>query len=239
MDLRPVIDFLGKSALFGSLAEPDRAAIAGRMRRVDFLPNQMLFSRGDAGREIYVVLQGRIRLSVLTTDGRELAFAHAGPGDIFGEIAALDGDERSAGATALTHAQVASLSHKAILELIETNPKLAQAAIGFLCSRLRATDLRLEAIALYPIEVRLARLLLSALKFESPHPKGSNIELDLGITRTELALLIGASRPKVSHALTFLQNVGAITRSGTQLICNAAILQCVAELQLKNENLNN
>jgi CRP/FNR family transcriptional regulator, cyclic AMP receptor protein len=239
MDLRPVINFLGKSALFGSLAELDRAVIAGRMRRVDFQPNQMLFSRGDAGREIYVVLQGRIRLSVLTTDGRELAFAHAGPGDIFGEIAALDGDERSAGATALTHAQVASLSHKAILELIETNPKLALAAIGFLCSRLRATDLRLEAIALYPIEVRLARLLLSALKSESPHANGSNIELDLGITRTELALLIGASRPKVSHALTFLQNVGAITRSGTQLICNAAILQGVAELQLKNENLNN
>src|SRR5436190_11043099 len=231
MDLRPVIDFLGKSALFGLLAEPDRAAIAGRMRCVEFQPNQMLFSRGDAGREIYVVLRGRIRLSVLTTDGRELAFAHAGPGDIFGEIAALDGDERSAGATALTHAQVASLSHKAILELIDGNPKLALAAIGFLCSRLRETDLRLEAIALYSIEVRLARLLLSALQFEASHANGSNIELDLGITRTELALLIGASRPKVSHAFTFLQNVGAITRSGTKLICHPGILQSIAEIQ--------
>src|SRR5258708_1871993 len=92
MDLRPVINFLGKSALFGSLAAADRAAIAERMRRIHFQRNQMLFSRGDPGREIYVVLHGRIRLSVLTTDGRELSFAHAGPGDIFGEVAALDGD---------------------------------------------------------------------------------------------------------------------------------------------------
>jgi CRP/FNR family cyclic AMP-dependent transcriptional regulator len=99
--LRTVIGFLGKSALFGSLSEADLAAIASCMRCVDFQPNQMIFSRG-AGREIYVVLHGRIRLSVLTTDGRELSFAHAGPGSIFGEIAALDGGERSAGATALT-----------------------------------------------------------------------------------------------------------------------------------------
>ena len=110
MDLRPVIDLLGKSALFGSLPEADRAAIAGRMRRVTFRPNQILFSRGDDGREIYLVLNGRIRLSVLTSDGRELSFAHAAPGNVFGEIAALDGGERSAGATAITHAQVMHLT---------------------------------------------------------------------------------------------------------------------------------
>ena len=194
MDLRPVIELLGKSALFGSLPEADRAAIAGRMRPVTFRPNQSLFSRGDDGREIYLVLHGRIRLSVLTSDGRELSFAHAGPGNVFGEIAALDGGERSAGATAISHAQVMRLTHNAILELVEHNPKMALATIDFLCSRLRETDLRLEAIALYRIEVRLARLFLSALQLESLGTKDSNIQLNLGISQSELALLIGASR---------------------------------------------
>ena len=81
MEQRAIVDLLGKSALFGSLADTDRAAIAARMRRVDFAPDQMIFSRGDPGREIYLVLEGRIRLSILSSDGRELSFAHAGPGD--------------------------------------------------------------------------------------------------------------------------------------------------------------
>jgi CRP/FNR family transcriptional regulator, cyclic AMP receptor protein len=231
MHLRPVIDFLGKSALFGSLAEADRAAIAERMRRVNFRRNEMLFSRGDEGRDIYVVLRGRIRLSVLTTDGRELSFAHAGPGSIFGEISALDAGERSAGATALTRVQIMSLSHKAVLELIANNPKVALAVIRFLCSRLRDTDLQLEAIALYPIEVRIARLLLSALQLELPATTGSNIQLHLGISQSELGLLIGASRARVSDALTFLQNSGAITRNGTKLTCNTETLQRIADME--------
>ena len=231
MDLRPVIELLGKSALFGSLPEADRAAIAGRMRPITFRPNQILFSRGDDGREIYLVLHGRIRLSVLTSDGRELSFAHAAPGNVFGEIAALDGGERSAGATAITHAQVMHLTHNAILELVENNPKVALAAIDFLCSRLRETDLRLEAIALYRIEVRLARLFLSVLQLESPGTEASNIRLNLGISQSELALLIGASRPKVNHALTSLQNAGAITRNGNRLTCNTEILRSIADTE--------
>ena len=63
---RSIVELLGRSALFGSLSEADRAAIAGCMRRVQFEPDQMIFSRGDPGREIYLVIQGRIRLSVLS-----------------------------------------------------------------------------------------------------------------------------------------------------------------------------
>ena len=231
MELSSIIDVLGKSALFAPLAESDRAAVVGRMRRVDFEPDQMIFSRGDPGREIYVVMQGRVRLSVLTADGRELSFAHAGPGNIFGEIAAFDEGERSAGATAITRVQVMSLSHKAFLDLVEKNPKVALAAVGFLCSRLRETDLRLEAIALHRIEVRLARLLLSALRLESAPASGSNIQLNLGISQGELALLVGASRPKVNVALALLQEMGAITGSGAKLTCNTEILQSIADME--------
>ena len=181
MDQRAIVDLLAKSALFGPLPEPDLTAIAARMRRVDFEPDQMIFSRGDASREMYLVLVGRIRLSILSSDGRELSFAHAGPGNIFGEIATLDGGERTANATAITKVQTMALPQKAVLELIENNPKVAQAAIRFLCTRLRETDQRLEAIALHRIEVRLARLLLSALRLQEPASAGQNVALDLGM----------------------------------------------------------
>jgi CRP/FNR family cyclic AMP-dependent transcriptional regulator len=231
MEQRAIVDLLGKSALFGSLADTDRAVIAARMRRVDFEPDQMIFSRGDPGREIYLVLEGRIRLSILSSDGRELSFAHAGPGNIFGEIATLDGGERTAGATAISRVQAMALPQRAMMELIENNPKVGLAAIRFLCTRLRETDQRLEAIALHRIEVRLARLMLSALKLQSPGAAGKSVALDLGMSQGELALLIGASRPKVNIALTMLEDMGAITRAGSKLTCDTEVLQSIADME--------
>jgi CRP-like cAMP-binding protein len=231
MEPRTIVELLAKSALFGSLAEQDLNAIASRMRRVDFEPDQMIFSRGDAGREVYLVLSGRIRLSILSSDGRELSFAHAGPGNIFGEIATLDGGERTANATAIARVQTMVLPQKAALELIENNPKVGLAVVRFLCTRLRETDQRLEAIALHRIEVRLARLMLSALRLQSPANTGRNVPLDLGMSQGELALLIGASRPKVNIALTLLEDMGAITRTGSKMTCNTEVLQNIAEME--------
>jgi CRP-like cAMP-binding protein len=228
MDLSFVTDALGQSALFGPLPENERAAIAIRMRPIDFEADQVVFSRGDAGRQVYLVLAGRIRLSVLTTDGRELAFAHAGPSDIFGEIAALDGGERTADATAISRVQAAILPQQTLLEFIESNPRLAAATISFLCLRLRETDLRLEAIALHRIEVRLARLFLSVLQAVSPAAAGSRIPLSLGVSQNELSLLIGASRSKTNKGLKFLEDMRAITREGANLRCDTQILQNIA-----------
>jgi CRP/FNR family transcriptional regulator, cyclic AMP receptor protein len=230
MEPSAIAHMLGKSELFGPLSEADRAAVVARMRRVEFTSDQMIFSRGDPGREIYLVVEGRIRLSILSSDGRELSFAHAGPGNVFGEIATLDGGERTAGATAMTRVKAMALPQKALLDLIESNAKLANAAIRFLCARLRETDQRLEAIALHRIEVRLARLFLSALKGQ-PASKGGKVPLDLGMSQTELALLIGASRPKVNIALTMLEEMGAITRAGSKFSCDVAMLESVADME--------
>jgi CRP-like cAMP-binding protein len=231
MEQNSIADLLRKTALFGGLGEQERSAIASRMRRVQFEPDQMIFSRGDPGREIYLVLEGRVRLSILSSDGRELSFAHAGAGNIFGEIATLDGGERTAGATAISRVEAMALPQKALLELIQNSPKVATAAIHFLCARLRETDNRLEAIALHRIEVRLARLLLSALRLQSPGAKGARVPLNLDMSQGELALLIGASRPKVNIALTTLQDMGAITREGSGLLCNTEVLERVADME--------
>jgi CRP-like cAMP-binding protein len=231
MDHKSVVDLLGRTALFGSLDEQDRRAIVARMRRVQFQSDQMIFSRGDTGRDIYLVLEGRIRLSVLSSEGRELSFAHAGPGHVFGEIATLDGGERTAGATAINSVQAMSLPREVMLELIEHNPKVAMATIRFLCQRLRDTDQRLEAIALHRIEVRLARLMLSVLKLQAAAPKDGQAKLDLGISQSEVGLLIGASRSKVNTALTALEAMGAITRSGSAYICDIETLKNVADAE--------
>ena len=231
MDNKAVVELLARTPLFGLLDEPDRAAVVARMRRVQFEPNQMIFSRGDPGRDLYLVLEGRIRLSVLTSEGRELSFDHSGPGHIFGEIATLDGGERTAGATAINRVQAMALPQEVMLDLIGRNPKVATAAIRFLCQRLRDTDQRLEAIALHRIEVRLARLMLSFLKLQGVAPKDGKAKLDLGMSQSELGLLIGASRPKVNLAMTALEDMGAITKSGSGYMCDLELLDSVAETE--------
>ena len=231
IDNKAIVEILARTPLFGLMGEQDRAAVVARMRRVQFEPNQMIFSRGDPGRDLYLVLEGRIRLSVLTSDGRELSFDHSGPGHIFGEIATLDGGERTAGATAISRVQAMALPQEVMIELIERNPKVATAAIRFLCQRLRDTDQKFEAIALHRIEVRVARLMLSFLKLQGVTPKNGEAKLDLGMSQSELGLLIGASRPKVNLALTALEDMGAITKSGSGYICNLEMLDNVAETE--------
>jgi CRP-like cAMP-binding protein len=225
---KDIVDLLGRTPLFGSLDEADRRAVADEMREATFDPNQVIFARGDVGREIYLVVSGRVRLSVLTAEGRELSFAHAEPGAIFGEIAMLDGGPRSADATAVGKVTALSLSKPAFKRLVDTRPVVGEAAIRFLCSRVRDADQQLEAIALYPIEGRLARFFLAAARQKEPGAEEGRVTIELPISQSELALLIGASRPKVNTALSLLESSGALERSGSRVICDIEELQLIA-----------
>jgi CRP/FNR family transcriptional regulator, cyclic AMP receptor protein len=223
------VALLGKTALFGPLERDDRVTVAGQMRKASFEPGQTIFGRGDAGGDVYLVVRGRVRLSVFSLDGRLLSFKHADAGDIFGEIAALDGGPRTADAIALTRVEAMTLAQEQLLRLVEANPRVARAAIACLCQRLRDTSEQVEAIALHPVEVRLARFLLSRLKLREGGPlPESAAALELGMSQSELASLIGASRQKVNAALALLEGAGAIERTRGRVTCKIAKLVEVA-----------
>lgn len=228
IEVQSVTDLLGRSALFSGLDLAQRRQLALEMRDVRLEAGEMLFARGDPGTEIYLVTEGRIRISVLSSDGRELSFAHAVPGDVFGEIAALDGAARSADATAITPVRLKTLSQAALHRLLATNTSTALAIIKLLCERLRDVSEHFEAIALHPIEVRLARLLLDML--EEREPKAAAVaSLRLGISQNELALLMGSTRQRANVALMLLERGGAISRSGNMLDCNLEALRRIAQ----------
>ena len=219
-------DLLARSALFASLPSEERTALAERMSDVELDPGQLLFGRGDPGTDIYLVVEGRIRLSVLSVEGRELSFAHATTGDLFGEIAALDDAPRSADATAITQARLKMLPQSELQRLLLTHPAVALAAIKLLCSRLRDLSEHVEAIALHPVEIRLARLLLDMLEERAPTIGSPSLPLD--VTQGELGLLIGTTRQRANAALMALERAGAILRSEGQLTCNLRELQRIA-----------
>lgn len=221
-------ELLSRTALFGSLEEADRRAVVQEMRETSYDAGQAIFARGDQGREIYFVTNGRVRLSVLTSEGRELSFAHAEAGQIFGEIAVLDGGLRTADATAVTKVTALTLSKGALMRLVESRPVVREGVIRFLCNRIREADQQLEGIALYPIEVRLARFFLAAARQKGGAKATGKVDLDLPISQSELALLIGASRPKVNAALALLEDGGAIKRTGGGFTCDIDELENIA-----------
>jgi CRP-like cAMP-binding protein len=224
-----VADLLGRTALFGSLEQSDRLAIARQMRTGSFEAGKQIFVRGDTGRDVYLVCEGRVRLSVLAGDGRTLSFKHAVEGDIFGEIAALDGGPRTADAIALTRVEATMLTHDRLHNLIQNHASMASAAIGFVCARLRETSALAEAIALLRIEVRLARFLLAKVKPRDARAHSQDVPVVLGMSQHELGLLVGGSRQKVNEALRKLEKAGAIKRTGGQLLCNPAALERIAD----------
>lgn len=214
-----IVDILARAPLFGALDAAGRAAVAEEMRETVFEQGQAIFARGDAGSDLHVVSKGRVKLSVLTSDGRELSFAHVEPPSIFGELALFDGRPRSADATAVTRVTTLALSKAAFTRLLSIKPAVAEAALKFLSGRLRDADEQLEAIALHPIEARLARFFLAAARQKDPEGKSAMVKLALPISQTELALLVGASRPKVNAALAVLEAEGALERRGQLMIC--------------------
>jgi CRP-like cAMP-binding protein len=188
----------------------------------------MLFARGDPGEHLYLIAEGRVRLATSTDEGRELSFRHATTGEVLGEIAALDGGPRSAEAMALVPVATWSLERRVLRDLMARQPAIAGRFIDFLCRRVRDTSDQLEAIALHPLHVRLARFLLVALGEREAAP-GKRVPLEIGFSQGELALLLGATRPKVNEAFGTLEGAGAIGRTIDRVFCDPAKLAAIAQ----------
>jgi CRP/FNR family cyclic AMP-dependent transcriptional regulator len=221
------VALLAGAPLFGGLPAAERTACAEKFREVRFSKGEMLFARGDPGTHLYIVDKGQVRLAIATSEGRELSFQIVGPGDLFGEIAPLDGHNRSAEATALAATTAISLERGDFHRLRSTYPAISEAVIAFLCRRLRDASDRLENLALYPLEERLARFLLAALR-DRPEVVGRRLPLELRFSQSELAQLVGASRPKINAALAALEAAGAIGRTSDRLFCDRAKLATIA-----------
>jgi CRP-like cAMP-binding protein len=223
-----VVALLAGTELFAPLAVDERAACAASFREAQFAKGELLFARGDPGTHLYLVSEGQVRLAIATSEGRELSFEIAGPGALFGEIAVMDGWPRSAEATALTRTTTYILERGDFQRLRAAHPAISDAAVSFLCRRLRDVSNKLEIVALYPMEVRLARFLLTALGNREA-PPGRRVPLELQFSQGELALLLGASRPKINAALGVLESAGAIGRTSDRLFCDRAKLVRIAK----------
>ncbi len=222
-ELTRILELLQQTPFFSGLVAEELQACARHFTEIRFMPGDNIFLRGDPGSHLFLVADGRVKLSIISEDGRELSVRHASEGALLGEIAVLDGGERSADAVAMTPVQAFSMRRDRLTELAAVYPRLSNGIIAFLCQRLRETTDQLEGIALHSIEERVARFLLVSLAGRTSAP-GEWLPLEMVFSQAELAQLLGASRPKVNAALGALEKAGAIRRGADRLMCDSAKL---------------
>jgi CRP/FNR family cyclic AMP-dependent transcriptional regulator len=199
---------LGNCILFSGLSRDERAAIATRARIRSFGPGETIFTIGSPGNEIMAVLNGSIRISVPSADGKELLLAILGQGEFFGELAVFDGKERSADATGEHAGTLAVLDRQDILLFFERNPAAWRKLVDILCQRLRRTDQSFAEVALLQIPIRLAKTLLRLLQSQ-PGTGGAALPT-IRFSQRELASMVGGTRESVNKCLRVWQRNGLV-----------------------------
>jgi CRP/FNR family cyclic AMP-dependent transcriptional regulator len=170
---------------------------------------QTIFQRGDDGSSLMAVLRGRVRISSVSGDGKELTLNVINPGEIFGEIALLDGQPRSADATAIEDTTLLVVERRNFLPFLRQNEDLFLRLLAVLCTRLRRTSTALEEIALFDLPVRLARVLLK-LGSDYGRPCANGTRIDLKLSQRDLSNLVASSRESVNKQLRAWRETGLI-----------------------------
>jgi CRP/FNR family cyclic AMP-dependent transcriptional regulator len=199
--LTAVDDLLARMPVFSGLAEDARKGLAEQLTRRVERRGVVLFTEGESGDSVYIVLNGKVKISRRSGDGRENLLAVLGPGDIFGELSLFDPGPRTATASAITDVEVASLEHAALRPWLGRRPEAAELLLKVLARRLRRTNEAMADLVFTDVPGRVAKQLLDlAERFGSPAPGGA-VRVEHGLTQEELAQLVGASRETVNKSL--------------------------------------
>ena len=188
-------------------AELDKVLALARLSR--FAPRATIWRKGDSGNGMMAVLAGHVKLGALAASGRELAFGIVKPGEIFGEIALLDGQERSVDATALDACEILFIDRRDFIPFLADHPDISIRLMTALCARLRRTGQQVEDSAL-GLSPRLARNLLHLADCHGRPAAGGGLHINLGLSQRELGELIGMSRESVNKQLGRWRRQGLI-----------------------------
>lgn len=193
------------------------ALLGARGHRRTVMTGEVLFHEGDMSNSVFGCVSGRVRLIVAGAAGRELVLAVCGPGDIFGDVAALDGRGRSATAVAMEPTEIVELSGADYIDAVRADPELALAALRSLAGRLRRANDRICAGETEPVAKRVARVLLD-LAQRCPSPSGDGSVWVVSINQTDLAEMLGATREATARVLADLRRAGVITTARSRTV---------------------
>jgi CRP/FNR family transcriptional regulator, cyclic AMP receptor protein len=202
------IELLSRVPLFSELSPDELDRISRVSVARSFPAGVRVFHEGDQSDACYLVRTGDLRVTREHPDGRAIALATLGPGDIFGELAMLDGEARSASVETLTDAELLALPAADVRRLLADHPEISVKLIAALTRRLRETNERVARQSFQTVPSRVAGVLTQLIAEESA-PAGRH-GITIRMTQADLAQLAGTSRESVSRFLATLERAGVV-----------------------------
>jgi CRP/FNR family transcriptional regulator, cyclic AMP receptor protein len=187
----------------------------------------VLFRKGDIGSTLYAILAGVVRVSAPSTGGKEAVFSLVVPGEVFGEIALLDGGERTADAIAVADCELVVIERRDFTPMLRQYPDLAIRFIEIVCERVRRTSEQVEDILFLDLAPRLGKALLHLNRRTSEKASQGVIR----ITQREISQLVGASRESTNKQLRKWQRMKLVKveRGGVIVLAPGALARLISD----------
>ena len=209
---------LAQTSLFGSVPGQDLEAVVAASRLRAFRRGQVVFTRGDPGDALIVVISGRVKVVMRSADGAELTLTIIQPGAVLGEISVADGGPRSADAEALEDCQLLLVPRDTVLSLCARVPAAAQALLVLITANLRRLTEEASDLVFLDLPRRVAKVLLNQARSDDG-------AIRLNLRQEELARQVGGTRQSVNTALRGFQRRGWIeVRDRTVIVTDATAL---------------
>jgi len=210
-------ELLKQVPFFSRLGKFDADAIAQRLVPRRFGVDQIIFHHGDPGGLLYIITEGKVKISHSLPDGQETLLAILGVGDFFGELALLDDAPRSATAEAMEQTETLTLHRDDFISHIGQNPDFAYHVMRTLAKRIRHLNDQISDVFFLDLNGRLARTLLN-LAADHGRPMSEGTLIDIVLTQTDLAEMTGATRVSINKTLGRFRRAKWVAMRGRRLI---------------------
>ena len=208
-----------KFSFFERLNEVDAQQLLDNANIRTFPKNAIVFSEGDEGSILYLVISGRVKIFLSDDEGKEIVINFLGPGEHFGELALLGCDKRTASVITMESTKLAAISNQVFLNYLKENPEQAFVIIQGLCKQLAALTDNVKSLALMDIYGRVARLLIRSSEETSNDERIINERL----THQQIADQIGSSREMVSRIMKDLKAGGYVDSADKKIVIKSVL----------------
>jgi CRP/FNR family cyclic AMP-dependent transcriptional regulator len=216
VDIRVAARLLQATELFAALDEQALLELAALSRSRSYGRGQYLWYEGDPGDALVVVETGRLKVGVSSAAGEEIVLITLGPADVVGELALLDGAPRSASVVAAEDTTVLLLGRAVLLDAMQRHGTVLEAVLHTLAELVRRLTEQASDFVFLDLGGRLAKLLLRLAEGRPHGPEG--IVIELGMSQSELAAMVGASRQALNRALHIFAARGLISLDNHRVV---------------------
>ncbi|TDB39723.1 MAG: Crp/Fnr family transcriptional regulator [Actinobacteria bacterium] len=218
----PIIARLKAFPMFSDLSAEDLASLAGMLTLRQFPKGSFVISQNDKGSVMYLLVAGRVKVSLASPEGKELALNYLEAPSHFGEMSLVDAEPRSADVIAVSDVEVLCLDARDLSAAIQVQPKLALTLIATLSRRVRSLIGRLEDMAFHDATHRVMRVLLNVA---TASYEARGVPVVEGLTHYEVATLAGTSRETASRVISQLAKEGVVGTKGRRVIVDLFALR--------------